>query len=101
MNEYKMRTVLPSGYRAFTGEDCTGCGECSKYCQFDAIDMISFPDNGKERKKYHIVAERCFGCGICETKCKKENINLILDPEKGVPLDIEDLVQSNEVEARI
>jgi ferredoxin len=100
MNEYKMKTVLPSGYSAITGENCTGCGECSKYCQFEAIEMISFLDNGKERKKYKIDAEKCFGCGICEVKCKKENISLILDPEKGVPLNIEDLVQLNEIEVR-
>ncbi|UCE42872.1 MAG: 4Fe-4S binding protein [Candidatus Aminicenantes bacterium] len=92
-----MKTVLPSGYSAISREDCTGCGECSKYCQFDAIETISFSDNGKKRKKYNVIAERCFGCGICETKCKKENISLILDPEKGLPLNIEDLVQSKEI----
>jgi ferredoxin len=95
MNKYKMRTVLPSGYRAVAGDDCTGCGECSKYCQFDAIEMIPFSDNGKKRRKYNIVAEKCFGCGICEAKCKKENIALIPDPEKGLPLDIEILARSN------
>jgi ferredoxin len=97
MNEYKMKTVLPSGFRAIAGENCTGCGECSKYCQFDAIEMISFSENGKKRRKYSVVAERCFGCGICETKCKKENISLILDPNKGLPLNIEVLAQTNEI----
>jgi ferredoxin len=101
MNEHQMKTILPSGYRAINGEDCTGCGECSKYCQFNAIEMTTYSDNGKERKKYNIVAERCFGCGICESKCKKENISLICDPEKGVPLNIEQLVKSDVVEARI
>jgi len=99
MNEYKMKTILPSGYRAISGEDCSGCGECSKYCQFDAIEMSFFSDNGKKRKKYNIVAERCFGCGICETKCKKDNISLILDPEKGIPLNIDSLVEANEVKS--
>ncbi|MGD8538275.1 MAG: 4Fe-4S dicluster domain-containing protein [Candidatus Aminicenantes bacterium] len=101
MNEYKMRTVLPSGYRAIAGEDCTGCGECSKYCQFDAIEMISFSENGKKRRKYCVVAEKCFGCGICETKCKKQNISLRLDPEKGLPLNIESLVQSKDIKTRM
>ncbi len=98
MSEYNMRTVLPSGYRAIIGMDCIGCGECGKYCQFDAIEMISFSDNGKEKKRCNVIAERCFGCGICERKCKKENISLILDPEKGIPLNIEDLVQTSEIE---
>ena len=99
MNEHKMKTVLPSGYRAIIGEDCTGCGECSKYCQFDAIEMISYSENGKKRRKYNVITERCFGCGICETKCKKENVSLIIDPEKGVPLNIEVLVQSKGINA--
>lgn len=88
MNEYNMKALLPSGYRAIIGEDCIGCGECAKYCQFDAIEIVSFSDNGKEKKKCNVIAERCFGCGICESKCKKENISLVLDPEKGIPLDI-------------
>ncbi|MDI6686836.1 MAG: 4Fe-4S dicluster domain-containing protein [Desulfobacterales bacterium] len=94
MFEYNMKTVLPSGYRAVVGEDCIGCGECVKYCQFDAIEIISISDNGKEKKKVKVIPERCFGCGICESKCKKENISLILDTEKGIPLNIEILAQS-------
>lgn len=101
MNEHKMRTVLPSGYCAITGEDCAGCGECSKYCQFDAIEMFSYSENGKKRKKYNVIADKCFGCGICETKCKKENIALIPDPEKGIPLNIEALVRSKDIENTI
>ena len=61
---------------------------------------IPFEDNGKIRKKINVKTEQCFGCGICETKCKKENISLILDPEKGIPLDIEILAQSSEVQQR-
>ncbi|MDO9566694.1 MAG: 4Fe-4S dicluster domain-containing protein [Candidatus Desulfaltia sp.] len=96
MFEYNMKTVLPSGYRAVIGEDCIGCGECVKYCQFDAIEIISISNNGKEKKKVKVVPERCFGCGICESKCKKENISLILDAEKGIPLNIETLAQSTQ-----
>ena len=92
--EYKMRVVLPSGYRAVIGDDCVGCGECAKHCQFDAIEIISILINGKEKKKSRLIYEKCFGCGICESKCKKGNISLILDPEKGVPLNIETLAQS-------
>jgi ferredoxin len=101
MNEHQMRTLLPSGFRAVNGEDCSGCGECARHCQFDAIEMTTYSDNGKERKKYHIVAEKCFGCGICESKCKKENISLIVDPEKGIPMNIEQLAQTEITEVRI
>lgn len=95
MSVYNMKVLLPSGYRAIIREDCIGCGECAKYCQFDAIEMISFSDNGKEKKKAQNISERCFGCGICESKCKKQNIDLILDPEKGIPLNIETLAETN------
>jgi len=91
MNDYDMKGMLPSGYLAVIGDNCVGCGECQKYCQFDAIEKIPFLDNGKEKKKYIIIPEKCFGCGICENKCKKENISLMLDAEKGIPLDIEEL----------
>ena len=93
MSEYNMKTVIPSGYRAIVGEDCVGCGECAKHCQFDAIEIILISDNGKEKKKANVISGKCFGCGICESKCKKENISLILDPEKGIPLNIETLAQ--------
>jgi len=95
MSEYNMKVVLPSGYRAIIGEDCIGCGECAKYCQFDAIEMSSFSDNGKEKERAQIISERCFGCGICESKCKNENIALILDSEKGIPLNIETLAETS------
>lgn len=97
MTEYNMKGVLPSGYRAVIGDECVGCSECAKYCQFDAIEIISFSDNGKEKKVANVIAERCFGCGICESKCKKVNISLILDPEKGIPLNIETLAETSAV----
>ena len=95
MSDYNMQMVLPSGYRAVAGENCSGCGECAEYCAFDAIAFTAFSDNGKEKKKYEVIPEKCFGCGICESKCKKENITLILDPGKGIPLKIEALAEAS------
>jgi len=99
MTEYNMKGVLPSGYRAVMGEDCIGCCECAKHCQFDAIEIISISGKGKEKKICNIIPEKCFGCGICESKCKKENISLILDAEKGIPLNIETLAEMSAKEA--
>lgn len=96
MSEYNIKMVLPSGYRAVIGDNCIGCGECVKFCQFDAIEIISFSDNGKEKTRSDVIPEKCFGCGICEGKCQQEAISLILDSEKGVPLDIKALAQLTE-----
>jgi ferredoxin len=99
MSMYNMKLLLPSGYLAIISENCIGCGECAKYCQFDAMEMISFSDNGKEKKKAQNIPERCFGCGICESKCKIQNIALILDSQKGLPLNIETLAEESAIEA--
>jgi formate hydrogenlyase subunit 6/NADH:ubiquinone oxidoreductase subunit I len=93
MKQYEMNSVLPSGYIAVSKDDCTGCGECAKNCQFDAIEMVARADNGK-KKLAKIIPEKCFGCGICESKCKNDNISLTLDTSKGTPLDIENLAQT-------
>jgi ferredoxin len=96
MAEHKMKMLLPSGYRSIIGEDCVGCGECAKYCQFDAMEMISISGNGSGKRRYNVIRERCFGCGICESKCNKHAISLVLDSEKGIPLDIEALGQTSQ-----
>lgn len=101
MAEYNVNMILPSGYRSIIGEDCIGCGVCATYCQFDAMEMIPFSDNGKERKSCKVLRERCFGCGICESKCEKGAISLVRDPEKGIPLNIETLAQASAEETGI
>jgi ferredoxin len=94
MAAYHVNMILPSGYRSVIGEDCNGCGECAPYCQFDALEMIPFPDDGSGGKRCRVIDERCFGCGICESKCRQGVISLVLDPEKGLPLNIEALARA-------
>jgi len=93
MNEYRMKMVLPSGYRSIIGEGCVGCGVCAGYCQFDAMEMIPYAADGKNKKRCNVIREKCFGCGVCESKCKRNAISLELDPEKGIPMNIEVLAQ--------
>jgi len=94
MNEHSMKIIQPSGYLAVIGDDCIGCGRCKEHCQFDAIEFISSSSDGKDALRCAIIPDKCFGCGICEGKCERGNISLILDAEKGVPLNIETLVQT-------
>ncbi len=92
--EYKTKTLLPSGYRAVINDDCLGCGRCSRFCQFEAIELLSSSENGHLKKAAVIDAGKCFGCGVCEGKCETGNISLVLDETKGIPLDIEALART-------
>lgn len=93
-SEYKMKMLLPSGYRSIIGKDCSGCGVCAKYCQFNAIETVRYSENGVDKSRCSVIDERCFGCGICESKCRNGAVSLVADPEKGVPLNIEILAHS-------
>lgn len=52
-------------------EDCAGCKECIKICQFGAME---FDEN---LKRAIVNPIKCFGCGICRSVCKKDAIGLI------------------------
>jgi len=82
--------LASSGYVSEVDHDlCIGCGMCSGFCQFDAIDMVDDLAN--------VDFEKCMGCGICASKCEQEAIQFRLEPAKGAPLDICALQgQSNE-----
>ena len=74
-----MRTTvthaIPVMFRAeYVGEvlpeECTGCRECMRVCQFGAITYS--PSN----KKAVIDQRWCYGCGVCRSACKKNAIRL-------------------------
>ncbi len=68
-------------------ENCLGCGECSRSCQFDAITMIE--------KRPVIDTKKCMGCGVCEDQCQQECLALELDPRKCPPLEISRLMKTS------
>ena len=73
--------LASSGYASEVDRElCIGCGICSGFCQFDAIDMV----DGKARVDF----EKCMGCGVCASKCEQKAIRFRLEPSKGKPLDI-------------
>ena len=81
--------LCSSGYMAVVDQDkCVGCGNCTKYCQFNAM-RVQEKDG---RKVLRIRPKRCMGCGICVSKCPKDALSLVLAPEKGAPLKVEELV---------
>lgn len=51
-------------------DECTGCRECMRVCQFGAIIYSA------SNKKAVIEQRRCYGCGVCRSTCKKNVIRL-------------------------
>ena len=94
MAEHHIPMLLPSGYRAVIGDGCIGCGRCARRCQFEALEMRSVVEAGKERQRCAVREEKCFGCGICVRQCSQGAISLVLDPAKGIPLDIDQLLRT-------
>jgi len=80
--------LVSSGYLAQVDADlCIGCGTCEEYCQFGALSIG--PD------EYMVVdVQKCMGCAVCQDKCSEEAILIREAPEKGIPLEIEKLIDS-------
>lgn len=76
--------LASSGYVAEVDPaKCIACGNCAKYCQFEAVQYI----DGRK-----IIDEaRCPGCGVCVTKCVRGSIRLRRDERRGVPLEVDRL----------
>lgn len=77
--------LASSGFVAQVDEFvCTGCENCSEYCQFHALEVVDGVT--------HVIYENCMGCGVCVSKCDYEAISLVADESKGVPLEIRSLM---------
>ncbi len=51
-------------------DQCVGCRNCQKLCQFGAIEFSSV------NLKCYINPMKCYGCGVCRSVCNKEAITL-------------------------
>jgi Pyruvate/2-oxoacid:ferredoxin oxidoreductase delta subunit len=73
--------LCSSGYVAQVDSDlCMGCGDCTPYCQFGALQVVDDLNR--------VVYEKCMGCGVCTSKCEHDALTLVRDEAKGVPLEI-------------
>jgi uncharacterized Fe-S center protein len=51
------------------GAKCTGCGECFRVCEFDAICIVE--------KKARFDFEKCSGCGECIVTCPEQCLKIL------------------------
>lgn len=95
INAHKRGTPMlaSSGYLAEIDQDvCIGCESCQPYCQFDALYT-------NEDESTSADPEKCMGCGVCVAQCPTDAISLQLAPEKGIPLEIEKLMDRASAQA--
>jgi len=59
-------------------EECSGCRQCMRVCQFGAINYSA------SDKKAVIDKRWCYGCGVCRSACNKNAIKL--DDRSKVPV---------------
>jgi Pyruvate/2-oxoacid:ferredoxin oxidoreductase delta subunit len=85
-----LKITAPSGYSVQTDmSKCTAHGACTA-CPYLAREIVTAPDGGRKLVFHY---ENCMGCGACVVKCPERAITLVRDPKKGIPLDMEDLIQ--------
>ncbi|WP_245570753.1 4Fe-4S binding protein [Carboxydothermus ferrireducens] len=52
-------------------EKCSGCGNCVKKCQINALSLIETEPGNPKSKKAHVNKNRCIGCGLLREAAKK------------------------------
>ena len=82
--------LAPSGYIIQIDRNkCENCGNCVESCQFNALHL----ENGR----LVVDEELCMGCGACIPRCEKGAHSLVLDARKGMPLEINELIEKSVV----
>ncbi len=71
----RTRLDLPTLFKAeyvasIDWEECNGCRDCMKSCNFGAISYSAYVD------KCSINQLQCYGCGVCRALCPKDAITL-------------------------
>jgi ferredoxin len=92
-HEHGTPMLASSGYVAVVDHDlCIGCGTCNDYCQFHALSLAQGAN--------YVNYDRCMGCGVCTSKCAMQAISLKIDPVKGIPLEINKLMEEVKYQAQ-
>jgi heterodisulfide reductase subunit A len=59
-------------------ERCTGCGQCTEACEYDAVRLEERKDlrTGRRYRVAIVDPRRCWGCGNCHATCPSTAIRL-------------------------
>ena len=78
--QLRRREVFVAGKEArIAPEICSACGECAKYCRFDAIRLVQTHGG---RSVYTVDPMSCEGCGLCARVCGSAAVAMV-DAERG------------------
>ena len=79
--------ISSSGYLAHVDDQaCIGCETCIEVCNFDALQNIDGATS--------VFQDKCMGCGLCVDECLEGALHLERDASKGIPLEIERLMEA-------
>jgi Pyruvate/2-oxoacid:ferredoxin oxidoreductase delta subunit len=79
--------LASSGFISRVNEDlCIGCETCIAYCPFQALSLST-------DYIVQVNIDACMGCGVCIDKCPNGALSLERFPEKGIPLEIEKILE--------
>jgi Pyruvate/2-oxoacid:ferredoxin oxidoreductase delta subunit len=78
--------LASSGYICEVDENlCLACGSCIEYCQFNALQVVTFAV---------VDYDQCMGCGVCVAHCPQDGLHLTPAEDRGVPLEIQKLMEA-------
>ena len=85
MVKYGQPMMASSGYVVEANTElCQACETCIDVCPFNALSL--------NKDIISIDWEKCMGCGVCVDACPNNVFTLVRDEKKGMPLDVELLI---------
>jgi formate hydrogenlyase subunit 6/NADH:ubiquinone oxidoreductase subunit I len=84
-----LQPIHTTNFLTEVGEDCNGCGKCTRACPVEAMTLVSANDPAHPKKMVARLAEDlCLGCGVCIETCREGSLSLVSRPARVItPVD--------------